>query len=86
MAIMPISVECEIPELGQRGYSLFVETGDDNLWTIACSNRAIVTVTQKKVLMAKCYTSGRGLTAADMKTIFERAGLEKSHGHVGDPS
>jgi hypothetical protein len=75
-APLVICVEVEIPELSLRGYSLFVEfTEDDHLWTIACSNRAIVTVPQKKVLMGKSYTANRGQTAEDMKKLFELRGL-----------
>jgi hypothetical protein len=76
MSILALKVEVVIPELGQRGYSLFVETTpDDNYWTIACSNCAVVTVPQKKMLIARSYTDGRGLDAAGMKEVFTRAGL-----------
>lgn len=69
-------VEVEIPELGLRGYSMFVTfTDDDAMWTVACSNRAIVTVPQKKVLLARSYTEGRGLNAQGMKDLFEKIGL-----------
>lgn len=71
-----IHVEVEIPELGLRGYSMFVTFSDDDaFWTIACSNRAIVTVPQKKVLMGRSYTENRGLDAAGIKAHFEKAGL-----------
>lgn len=76
MSVLAIKVEVEIPELHQRGYSLFVETtGDDAWWTIACANRAIVTVPQKKVLMGRSYSDNRGKTAADMIDLFNRVGL-----------
>lgn len=76
MSILALKVEVVIPELSQRGYSLFVETTpDDNYWTIACSNCAVVTVPQKKILIARSYTEGRGMTANEMKEVFKKAGL-----------
>lgn len=78
--MLEISVEVEIPELGLRGYSLFVSTtNDDTWWTIACENRAIVTVPQKKVLMARSYSNGRGTDAKKMKEVFARAGLSAEY-------
>ena len=76
MPSLVFHIEVEIPELDLRGYSLFVTfTDDDIFWTVGCSNRAIVTVPQKKVLMVRNYTEGRGLDAAGMKEVFEGAGL-----------
>ena len=70
------SAEVEIPELGLQGWTMFVYTDEHEAWwTVACENRAIVTVQQKKLVLAKSYSEDRGMLADDMKKTFGRAGL-----------
>ena len=70
------SIEVEIPELGLRGWSMFIYTDEHEAWwTVACENRAVVTVPQKKIVLVKNYSEDRGMSADDMKKTFARAGL-----------
>lgn len=53
------------------GRALFVEaTARDNYWTIQLENGAFVTFPQKKLRGTRSYTSGLGITDAEMKNII----------------
>lgn len=55
-----------------KGYVLFVDgSSDDNWFTIALDNCAIVTFKQSKIRMCRNYTLGRNLTDDEMKEIVK---------------
>lgn len=63
----PISVETPLG----HGYAIFVEiNNDDYFWTIGLDSRAIVTFTQNKIRLSRCYTLRRGITDNQMKAIL----------------
>ena len=54
------------------GYAIFFETGEqDNYWTVALDNGSIVTFTQDRIRMARCYTHRRGITDDEMREIIK---------------
>ena len=56
-----------------HGRALIFESGeDDNYWTVALDDGAIVTFRQKEVRMARSYTHGRGISDEEMREIIRR--------------
>lgn len=52
------------------GYAIIFETGNnDNYWTVALENGALVTFTQDRIRVARDYTHRRGITDDQMKEI-----------------
>lgn len=55
-----------------KGYAIIFESSEqDNYWTVALENCAIVTFTQDKVRIARSYTHHRGITDEEMKEIIK---------------
>lgn len=58
-----------------HGYAVIFESGeDDNWWTVALDNGAIVTFQQSKVRMSRSYSHGRGIDDVEMATIIGGGG------------
>lgn len=54
-----------------HGYAIIFEAGeDDNFWTVALDNGALVTFAQSEIKMSRSYTRGRGISDAEMKKII----------------
>lgn len=61
-----------------HGYAIFVESGEqDNYWTVALDNCAIVTFTQEQIRISRSYTHGRGISDRQMKRILQGKGDQK---------
>lgn len=55
-----------------HGYAILVEAGEqDQYWTVALDNGALVTLPQNKVRVSRDYTRGRGITDKQMKEIIK---------------
>jgi hypothetical protein len=53
-----------------HGYAIIFESGeDDNWWTVALDNGALVTFTQDRIRVSRDYTHGRGISDDQMKEI-----------------
>lgn len=64
-----LSVETELG----HGYAIIFESGeDDNWWTVALDDGAIVTFPQAKVRLSRSYSHARGLGAREMRKIVRR--------------
>jgi hypothetical protein len=62
-----ISVETKLG----HGYAIIFEAGeDDNFWTVALDNGALVTFAQAEIRMSRSYTHGRGISDEEMKEII----------------
>ena len=58
-----------------HGYAVIFESGeDDNWWTVALDNGAIVTFQQSLVRMSRSYSHGRGIDDAEMAKIIGGGG------------
>ncbi len=67
---LPESIQVETP-LG-RGYAILVEsTSQDQYWTVALENGAIVTFLQQKIRISRSYTQMRGITDEEMREIIK---------------
>lgn len=65
------AIQVETP-LG-KGYAILVEsTSEDQYWTVALQNGALVTFMQSKIRIANSYTQERGITDEQMRSIIER--------------
>lgn len=54
-----------------HGRALIFESGeDDNYWTVALDNGAIVTFRQKQIRMARSYTHRRGISDKQMRRMI----------------
>jgi hypothetical protein len=74
MAILEFSDPIPVKTPVGNGYALFVETsGHDHYWTCALDNGAIVTMTQDRVRVARCYERRRGLDDSEMRSILAAA-------------
>lgn len=57
-----------------HGRALIFESGeDDNYWTVALDNGALVTFRQKQIRVARSYTHRRGISDRQMRKILRRA-------------
>lgn len=57
-----------------HGRALIFESGeDDNYWTVALDDGAIVTFRQKDIRMARSYTHGRGIDDEAMRDILRKS-------------
>ena len=62
-----------------HGMAIIFESGeDDNWWTVALDNGAIVTFKQSKVVMSRSYSHERGISDQQMAMIIELAPLPPS--------
>lgn len=62
-----ISVETKLG----HGYAIIFETGEqDNFWTVAMDNGALVTFAQSDIRISRSYTHGRGISHKQMKKII----------------
>ena len=53
------------------GYAIIFETGEqDNYWTVALENGAIVTFTQDRIRISNSYTHRRGISDEQMRKII----------------
>lgn len=50
---------------------IFESGEDDNYWTVALDNGAIVTFRQKQIRVARSYTHKRGITDREMRQIVK---------------
>lgn len=56
-----------------HGYAVIFESGeDDNWWTVALENGAIVTFPQSKVRLSRSYSHGRGISDKQMRKMVRR--------------
>lgn len=54
-----------------HGRAIIFESGeDDNYWTVALDNGAIVTFRQKQIRMARSYTHQRGVSDKQMRRMI----------------
>jgi len=66
---LPEMIQVKTP-LGD-GYAVIFESGEqDNYWTVALDNGAIVTFTQDRIRMANSYTLRRGIDDETMRKII----------------
>ena len=62
-----ISVETSLG----HGYAIIFESGEqDNFWTVAMDNGALVTFAQSEIRISRSYTHGRGITDEEMREII----------------
>jgi hypothetical protein len=53
------------------GDAIIVQLGEhDTFWTVILRTRAIVTFSQSKLLVAKDYTRGRGISVDQLNTLI----------------
>ena len=53
-----------------HGYAIIFESGEqDNYWTVALDNGALVTFTQDRIKVSRDYTHRRGISDDQMKEI-----------------
>lgn len=65
--IQRISVETPLG----HGYAIFVEIGnEDHFWTIALDSGAVVSFTQDRIKLSRCYGLRRNITDDQMKAIL----------------
>lgn len=56
-----------------HGYALIFESGeDDNWWTVALDDGAIVTFAQSKLRLSRSYSHGRGIDDREMRKILRK--------------
>lgn len=61
-----------------HGMAIIFESGeDDNWWTVALDNGAIVTFKQKKIRMARSYSHERGISDEVMRGMVDLAPLDE---------
>jgi hypothetical protein len=74
MAILEFADPIPVKTPVGNGYALFVEsTQHDHYWTCVLDNGAVLTVTQDRIRVARCYERRRGLGDSEMRAIVEAA-------------
>lgn len=71
MAVLQLQEMIQVKTPLGDGYAIIFETGEqDNYWTVALENGAIVTFTQDRIRIANSYTHRRGISDEQMKKII----------------
>jgi hypothetical protein len=71
MAVLQLQELIQVKTPLGDGYAIILETGEqDNYWTVALQNGAIVTFTQDRIRISNCYTLRRGISDEEMKKII----------------
>lgn len=66
--IQRISVETPLG----HGYAIFVEIGsEDHFWTIALDSGAVISFTQDRIKLSRCYGLRRNITDNQMREIID---------------
>jgi hypothetical protein len=56
------------------GHCFLIESGGvDQWWTVGLLSGAVITIPQDKVLLARSYSYGRGITDGEMRGIIAKA-------------